>query len=295
MAAARLIQYGAAAILLGLPAFRMYGLSGAARPGERALLLAAASALTGGALLALARQGAAMMGDDAAASDPAVWWDVATATQVGNAMALRAAAGFLGLAALLAGRAEHTRWRAVALVGALAMTSFAWSGHGASGEGLAGLAQLVADVAHLLAAGLWLGALAALGADLTAARRDPAARAALTGALEGFAGVGSVLVAVIVATGAINTWILVTPAGAPRLFQSAYGLVLAAKLALFAGMLACAALNRLWLTPALHGGRAVARDPLKTLRRSLVVETACGLGVLALVAALGILPPPSGG
>jgi putative copper export protein len=33
--------------------------------------------------------------------------------------------------------------------------------------------------------------------------------------------------------------------------------------------------------------------PLKTLHWSLIVETACGVGVLALVAVLGTLPPPT--
>lgn len=290
---ARFVQYAAAAILFGLPAFRLYGLRGPARATERVLLIAAAAALAGGALLAIAGQAAAMTGDRAAARDPATWWDVATATQVGQAIGLRVAAGLVALAVLLAQRAAEIPWRAPALLGGLATASFAWSGHGAAGEGVMGGVQLAADVAHLLAASLWLGALAGLGVALSAARRRDPDRQSLSEALEGFAGVGSVLVAVIVVTGLVNSWVLVTPAGLPRLLQSAYGLLLVMKLVLFAAMLACAALNRFRITPALRDTRADELNPLTSLRWSLIVEAACGVGVLALVAALGTLPPPT--
>jgi putative copper resistance protein D len=61
-------------------------------------------------------------------------------------------------------------------------------------------------------------------------------------------------------------------------------------------MLGFAALNRFRLTPRLAA--ALARDPtaaLCELRRSLLLETGAGMAVLALVAALGRLPPPISG
>src|SRR3546814_15811165 len=42
------------------------------------------------------------------------------------------------------------------------LSSLAWSGHGAATEGGAGMVHLGADILHLLAAGAWVGALAAL-------------------------------------------------------------------------------------------------------------------------------------
>lgn len=290
LVAARLVQYAAAAILFGLPAFRLYGLRTPMRAAERWLLATAAMALPLGALLALARQAAGMTGDPAAAADPSAWWDVATATQVGHALGFRVAAGLAGLVILLRAGRSGAVWRSLAVVAGAAMASFAWSGHGAAGEGPAGTIQLVADVVHLLAAGLWLGALAGLGLAAASAQvRTAPGRAALTAALEGFSGIGSTLVAALFATGLVNGWILVTPAKLPSLLQTTYGALLAAKLGLFVVMLACAALNRFRVTPALRA--AVGDASPAPLRGSLLVETVCGAGVLALVALLGLLAP----
>ena len=60
-------------------------------------------------------------------------------------------------------------------------------------------------------------------------------------------------------------------------------------------MLGLAAANRYRLTPALNRGlntRLGQDKALADLRRSLAIETALGLGVLALVAWFGTLPPP---
>ena len=40
------------------------------------------------------------------------------------------------------------------------MASFAWTGHGAADEGLGGLLRVIGDVFHLIAAAVWVGALA---------------------------------------------------------------------------------------------------------------------------------------
>jgi putative copper resistance protein D len=290
VAVARFVQYLAAAMVFGLPAFRLYGIGGGQfSRAERWLLSAAAVALAGGAVAALAAQSAAMTGDPTAASDPSAWWAVGTGTQFGRAVGVRLA---LALAALALALVAPRRWLLVA-VGGCAMASFAWSGHGAAGDGWSGRVQLAADVAHLLAAGLWLGALAGLGLAANALRGAGAAMgAALIHALEGFAGIGSALVAILLVTGAVNGWILVTPARAPDLLGSPYGVLLALKIGLFGTMLGCAVLNRFRLTPAL---RRAAGDPgaSRTLRWSLAVETLSGVGVVALVAVLGMLPPPA--
>ncbi len=291
--AGRLVQYAAAVILFGLPAFRLALLPGPAASAERRVLITAAAALAAGALLALAGQAAAMTGDPGAALAPGVWWDVASSTQVGRAIGLRTLAGLGALAALAVSAPDRARRVALLVVGALAVASFAWSGHGAADAGAAGVALLAADVAHLWAVALWLGALVGLALALPSARRH--GPGPLAAALERFAGVGSALVALILATGLVNSWILVTPSQAPRLFATAYGTLLAAKLALFGVMLGCAALNRFHLTPALRSGRRTAAYTLGLLGRSLLVETASGAAILLLVATLGLLSPPGAG
>jgi putative copper resistance protein D len=103
------------------------------------------------------------------------------------------------------------------------------------------------------------------------------------------------VVALLVLTGLVNSWFLVGPAHLGALLTSAYGLLLGAKILVFAGMLGLAAINRFRLTPGL--GAALAGAPpqaiLAALRRSLLLETAAAIAVLALVSLLGTLAPPA--
>ena len=66
------------------------------------------------------------------------------------------------------------------------------------------------------------------------------------------------------------------------------------KIGLFAGMGALALANRFWITPGLKRGG----DPaiwLPRLRRQVMAEFALGIGVLAVVGALGAMSPPVSG
>ena len=95
-------------------------------------------------------------------------------------------------------------------------------------------------------------------------------------------------------TGTVNGWFLVGPGNIASLGQSTYGLLLIAKLLLFAGMLGLAALNRYRLTPAL--AQAIEEEDAPRaqalLRASLVVEGGLAIVILGLVAWLGTLSPP---
>lgn len=164
----------------------------------------------------------------------------------------------------------------LALAGSVALGSVAWTGHaGASEMAL----HRVSDVAHVLAAATWIGALAVF---VTSAFSREGAD---TAALARFARTGSVVVAVLILTGLLNTLAI---AGWPMMFEARWFSILAVKLALFAAMLALAAGNRWRIVPALERGEpgATAR-----LRRSLVLEFAAGLGVVGAVALLGVLDP----
>ncbi|KAK0338878.1 hypothetical protein LTR94_036782, partial [Friedmanniomyces endolithicus] len=55
------------------------------------------------------------------------------------------------------------------IAAAAALATLAWNGHGAASEGSTGWLHLTADILHLLAAGLWVGAL--FGLLLLMARR----------------------------------------------------------------------------------------------------------------------------
>ena len=95
---------------------------------------------------------------------------------------------------------------------------------------------------------------------------------------------GFVAVATIIATGIINSWFLV---GSPTaLVKTTYGRLLLAKIGVVTVMVGIAAINRFYLTPRLR--QPWARD---RLARNSLAEAALGAMAIAIVGALGTLPP----
>jgi len=185
------------------------------------------------------------------------------------------------------GRVGDIAWIGLALSVVL-LASLAWAGHGAADEGIDGKIHLAADLLHLIAAGAWLGSLAPLALLLTAARRGgPAATQATAVATRRFSLMATISVAVLLASGIVNTWYLA--GNVPALIGTPYGRLLLIKIGLFLIMLTVAAVNRLRLTPRLAGAGPSAA--LAQLRRNALIESGLGLLVLAIVGVLGILPP----
>jgi copper resistance protein D len=173
---------------------------------------------------------------------------------------------------------------AAALLGALALT-----GHGGATPGAPGVAHLVADVAHAIAAGVWVGGLLPLALLLAAARKagDTPALTAARAATRRFSNLGIASVGTLLATGIVNTVFLA--GSVPALLGTTYGQLLLLKILLFLAMAAIAAVNRLKLTPELFA--ALAAPALRRLTRNASIEAALGLGVIAIVGALGSIPP----
>lgn len=221
---------------------------------------------------------------------------VVTGMSLGAAFMARVASlVVIAVSALAMRRDPELALRVVTSGSAVALASLAWAGHGVAGEGAIGWLHLGADIAHLIAAGAWLGALVCLLFMVTrrADRVDTAHLWTIHGALDQFSLVGTIVVAVILATGIVNVWLLVGPDNVAALPGTLYGQLLIAKLLLFAAMLGFAAANRYRLTPVLascigsgdHGGA------IRLLRISIASETACAAAVFALVAWLGTLEP----
>ncbi len=301
-AAARFAEYGGAVVLFGAPLFFLYGLVG--RDGRAAARLGwprwaypgAALALLIGCALAVSAETATMTDEPANAWRLSEIWRVVTGSAVGAGMGTRLTLAALGL---LAGLLPGSFFQRVLLtiMGGAALASFAWTGHGAMDDGAAGAIHLGADLIHLLAAGLWLGALGALLALSTSRKvqADLLALQALHTGLRRFAGAGTLAVALLVATGLVNSWFLIGPDHLPTLVSTLYGKLLLAKLALFAAMLILAAMNRYRHTPNL-GAALLDRSPVRSLgslQLSLAIETMVALGVMALVGLLGTLAPAS--
>lgn len=298
----RLAQYTGATILFGSSLFLVYALpdagagSGAQLGWPRRLLAWGAAGLLLATGLGLLAHTAVLAGSIREGLQPASISAVITTMSMGPSSLVRAGAAAMALAVLALTRPSRTLWRICAGLGAVVCASFAWMGHGAATEGIAGLVHLAADILHALAAGAWVGALAIFVGLLRRAADDLNLDRVLHKALHRFSGVGSALVATLVATGLVNSWFLVGPTRLSGLWTTAYGQLLSLKLALFAGMLALAAANRFRLTPALGLALDGAQSPgpaLQALRRSLVWESALALAVLGLVAWLGTLAPVS--
>jgi copper transport protein len=134
---------------------------------------------------------------------------------------------------------------------------------------------------HAVGLAYWIGALIPLAATVRQAPAHalPVVRRFSTGAL--------IAVAVLTLAGILLAAIQVeAPA---NLTGTDYGLVLIAKTSIVVALLGLAALNRLWLTPAL----ATPQGPGGTwLVRSVVVEIVLVLAILASVGLWRFTPPP---
>lgn len=302
IAALRLAQYAAAFVLTGgalfaLRALPAQGPASAAKLGwPRSLVALAAAGLLLSTLTGFIAQTAVVAGGLDAVWDREVLVAALTGMAMGPASATRAVAALLALL-VLTWRPGAWTWRLTLVLGSIATASFAWMGHGAATEGAGGSLHLLADIAHLLAAAAWIGALVCFARLSLDRRPAPDQVKAFEAALAGFAGFGSGLVALLLGSGLINSWFLVGPRGLDDLIVTAYGRLLLLKLALFAVMLAMAGLNRLRLTPALRQAQSdprQTRQALAGLRVSLFVETSAAIAVIALVAWLGRLSPITG-
>ncbi len=290
----RWVQYVSAVAALGLPLFQIYLRRDLkSGPGNR-LAAAAGLVLATGALGGVVAQTAMMAGGWTAGLDPAALGYVVQSTSLGMAHVIRAALAVVGVIALLIipGSRLGSTLAIVAFAGALG--SFAWSGHGAATEGWTGFVHLAADIAHLLAAAVWLGAV--VGFYLLLAMRQSSDIEVASRALSGFATLGTAAVGVLAVTGAVNAGFLVGADGLSRIAGSAWGGLLIVKLALFGLMLGLAAHNRFTLAPALS--RAVndgadTQHPLRRLRVSVGLEMLAGIALLGAVAAMGVQMPPA--
>lgn len=245
----------------------------------------------------LAHQAATLEGRGTAALEPAALARVALETRFGHVWVVRQGlllvlGVFVSLRWNLGTRLD---WRAArgetALLGAAALAALAAAGHAAAVEPSAASA-IATDVGHLLAAGVWAGALPALVLLLRAAAREAGAdaRPYAVVTVRRFSRMALGLVLVLVATGVLLAAVQVGSVGA--LLGTRYGRLVSLKLALVAAALAVAALGRRRLLPALGGEAATSGRPaMWRLAGSVAVEAACVLAIFGVVTALGVSPP----
>jgi putative copper resistance protein D len=300
---ARFLHYAAVTTLAGVSFFPLYAYA-FAEPKElsrrrHAVLLAAAVGSVLSGLLWFVFAVANMSGTLADVADKEVLWTVLSETTFGGLWM-----GRMFLAVVIVGMtAVRPFWTAItdrdvvtAFLAAVLLASLAGTGHAQIEEGWISVAHVGADAAHLLAASAWLGGLVPLGfilLDDSIRNGEPIFD--LDRILLRFSGMGYVAVAMLIASGFVNSCLMV--GSVTSLLKTLYGQILLVKLALFAAMLALAAANRFWLVPRLIETRAGSRAPavwLRRLRYHVLGEQFLGLLILLAVSLLGTMRPAIG-
>jgi putative copper resistance protein D len=279
----RFFHYAAALLLFGTLGFQALApsrLIGVLEPLCSATAIASTTVIVLTAPVWLALQSAAVGASWASSLDPETLRVVLTLTEFGRAWQCHSVLGFGLAAALLLPQGP----RRPTLIGlsALHLAGLAFVGHAVMRTGAASWVLQLSHVAHLLAAGFWLGALPPLFLCAGLSGRRRLGRDALV-ALRRFSVVGQAAVVIILVSGACNAWLIVDAAPATR---SPYTPLLLAKSALVGAMIVLAGVNHYVLTPRLQesGARLM-------LRLSIVGETGLGFAAVAIVSVLGMLSP----
>jgi copper transport protein len=261
-------------------------------PGRPAWLLGPAAAAAAGGLVAMtaaARADAGVSLVDLLGSAPGRWllWRAAAlAAGVASAGWLLAhPAGRTATPARSGARGPAATGPLVALglAGAGGMLVHTLAGHAAGPSSLR-LVNLLAQWAHLVAVGVWVGGLVWLLAALVA--RSPAR--STREVVVGFSRLAGISLAVVVATGAARS--VDELGGWRRLLDSGFGRALDLKLALFCALVALGAYNRYRLVPLFEARRHEAPAAAR-LRRNVGGELGLAAAVLAAAALLSQLAP----
>lgn len=284
-ASVRFLLYLTLGLGFGLSAFGLHALDADARRDwglrVRGVLIGLALGAIGASALGMAVLAGRMFGIPLRELDLSHLGTVMEFPGFGPAIGLRAVA--LGTFLLLA-LARIGSMTLQPLLLAIALVTLAWFGHGAASDGASGWLHLGSTALHLLAAGLWLGAIA--GFLVIATGKADASRPWLADALQRFHLTGSIVVATLLATGILNALVMLGWSGLTDAAGTAWGQLLALKLFAFAAMICLAALNRFRLAPALAAGRRP-----QPLTASLRLELLFATAILFLVGWLGLLSP----
>jgi putative copper resistance protein D len=178
------------------------------------------------------------------------------------------------------------------LLGSALLGGLAWAGHGRETSAW----HLLADVLHLVVAGFWPTGLLPLTLLLRQLllTSEPAKTLSIAALVRRFSSVSLGSVALLAATGLINSWFLV--GSLSNLFGGNYGRWLLVKIILFFVAVAIGAVNLLRLKPHLEIKNVQTKNSeaaVAQLQFNVQMELFLGFAVVVVVAILGILPPTS--
>jgi copper transport protein len=286
----RFLDFALLLACVGGTAALVFALTYASEPVRRQLLgiiavLAAALAVV--SLLELGLQGAAAAGTGLGQG---FQWDVissVTGTRFGTYALIRAGlAAALCVVAVLAhaqgGRASSPTLVVAVLLAAGLVVTPGLSGHAS----VSGAVSMVADAAHVQAAGVWTGGLAfvVLGLVLTRKKRWELAATSVPR----FSTMAVVSVAVLLAAGTLNGYLQVR--AWRGLWETEYGILLLVKIGLVLPLLALGAYNNRYAVPRLRA-QIASRLERRRFMRFASAELVVMVAVIGVTAALVNAPP----
>jgi copper transport protein len=226
------------------------------------------------------------------------WKTTLTETDVGRAVAIRAAFFVLALLVSLLLKVGYSRTRLIlaTLISVTALSSFSLTGH-ARATSRPSLAVSV-DLAHLIAVSIWGGGIALLA--LYIYRQLDSTEIAyferISSALSRFSLVALFAMLVIIGSGVVSSAFHIS--GPRNLTGEAYGRTVIVKVLLVAMVLVVAGTNRLFIVPrlkaALSDSPEIVRAHAERLRLTALLEVVAALLILFAAARLTELPPADG-
>lgn len=239
---------------------------------------------------------AGMMGQSPWTLDAATIEAMVLATGMGWSLLSRLAFLIAALAVMVVWAKTGRGLGIAAMFYALALLTLGWTGHAAATEGTLGFVHRINNWAHLLAGGLWVGAIGWFLFLTLKAHSDPQSfpPQPLLERLHRFAPWGITLVGAVAMTGLINAHLIFGLDATVETLETEYGRLLLAKILFVGAMLGCGARNAA-ISRQLHvsANPSSGSDPaaLRSLRGSLAAEFLLAIAVIAFVAAIGINAP----
>ena len=287
----RFVLYTAMLMVIGAVAFRWAVLAGMSRraDADRAFIDAAATraaAVGGVAVVVLVAAIIARLVAQRIALNGIDLGTLLSSTKWGRGWLTQLVAALVALAGLwLARRGTPGGWTIAALGAVVLAFTPAISSHAAASNRSG---AFIADGLHVLGASGWLGSLAIVllaGIPTAMLLAEGRRGTAVADLINAFSPTALVFAGIVAASGLFAAWIHL--GGVSPLWQSTYGRILLAKLAVLSVVALTGAYNWLRVKPALGTDEGASR-----IRRSASVEVGVGVFVLLLTAILVATPTP---
>jgi streptogramin lyase/putative copper export protein len=222
---------------------------------------------------------------------------IVSSTRFGTDWVLRVVAIFAAVLILRfrAIRRSRKPWICALAIGGFLLLTTSLTSHNAASTAYLPVLNLASDSLHLIAVAVWVGGLVHIASVLTCLNQLKQERRLLSELIRRFSSLAVVSVGVIGLTGLYSLLLEVGTLSA--LFSTGYGILVLAKMSLFAPMIVLGALNQFKVYNELTNRKACSQPDSKSLFRrfdfSIRSEVAIGMIILMIVGVLTASSPVS--